>query len=94
MKKVAILAFLLIVPILFFLNVRQSVHFEQLRRSVTGLEEAQEALLEKNKRAIAAIEVLTSPRRLEELARRDLGLVKLDRDRITTVAIRREKDDE
>lgn len=94
MKKVAILAFLLVVPTLFFLNVHQSVRFEQLHRSAQALEEAQESLLEKNKRAIAAIEVLTSPRRLEELARRDLGLVKLDRDRFTTVTIRRENGDE
>lgn len=94
MKKVVVLAFLLLIPTLLFLNVRQTVRFEQLRRSVAELERRQDRLLERNKRAIASIEVLTSPRRIEELARTELDLVKIPHERITYLTIRREEGDE
>lgn len=94
MKKVLVLALLLVIPTLFFLNVRQAVEFEQRKRQLAELESEQQQWLEKNKRAIAAIEVLTSPRRLQQLAIEDLGLEPIEADRITVVRIRREQDRE
>jgi hypothetical protein len=94
MKKVLIAALLLVLPTLFFLNVRQAVRFEQLERRVKVLQGEQSDWLERNKRAIAAIEILTSPRRLDELATEDLGLTRIDAGRITVVRIRRERGDE
>jgi len=53
---------------LFFLNTWQGFRYQELEREVAGLEQEQKNWLEKNKKAIAALAVLSSPERIKALA--------------------------
>ena len=61
---------------LLFLNVWQSFRFNQVVITVVELEEEQKRLLELNKRLIAGTAVLSSPGRIDEIAKDELGLEK------------------
>ncbi|MDA3808772.1 MAG: cell division protein FtsL [Spirochaetaceae bacterium] len=63
---------------LLFLNVWQSFRYNQVVKVVVDLEEEQKNLLELNKRLIAGAAVLSSPGRIDEIARDELGLVKTE----------------
>jgi cell division protein FtsL len=63
---------------LLFLNVWQSLRFNQVVKVVVELEEEQKKLLELNKRLIAGTAVLSSPGRIDEIAKDELGLVKTE----------------
>jgi cell division protein FtsL len=65
-----ILAFLA----LFFLNTWQGFRYQELEREVEKLELEQKNWLEKNKKVIAALAVLSSPQRVKSLAVAELGL--------------------
>jgi hypothetical protein len=69
-----ILAFLSV----FFLNTWQGFRYQELERQVAGLEQEQQNWLEKNKKAIAALAVLSSPERIKELAVGPLELKPLE----------------
>jgi len=58
------------------LNVWQSFRYNQVVRTVVSLEKEQKKLLELNKRLIAGTAVLSSPGRIDELAKDELGLEK------------------
>jgi hypothetical protein len=59
---------------LFFLNTWQGFHYQELEREIGGLEQEQKNWLEKNKKVIAALAVLSSPERIKTLAVDSLGL--------------------
>jgi len=61
---------------MLFLNVWQSFRYNQVVRTVVSLEKEQKKLLELNKRLIAGTAVLSSPGRIDELAKDELGLEK------------------
>ncbi len=61
---------------LLFLNVWQSFRYNQVVGEVVALEEEQKKLLELNKRLIAGTAVLSSPGRIDEIAKDELGLEK------------------
>lgn len=63
---------------MLFLNVWQSFRYNSVVSEVTALEKEQKRLLELNKRLIAGRAVLSSPGRIDELARDELGLEKRD----------------
>lgn len=65
-----ILAFLSV----FFLNTWQGFRYQGLERQIEGLEQEQKNWLEKNKKVIAALAVLSSPERIKSLAEGSLGL--------------------
>jgi cell division protein FtsL len=65
-----ILAFLSV----FFLNTWQGFRYQELEREIGGLEQEQKNWLEKNKKVIAALAVLSSPERIKSLAEGSLGL--------------------
>jgi cell division protein FtsL len=65
-----ILAFL----VLFFLNTWQGFRYQELVQEVEMLELEQKNWLENNKKAIAALAVLSSPERVRSLAVEKLGL--------------------
>lgn len=77
MKKIIALI-LLTVPVLLFLNARQVFVYDKVEEKVEALEESQREWLERNKRMIAGIAVLRSPERVEELAREELEVKKMD----------------
>lgn len=62
--------------VLLFLNVWQSFRYNQVVEEVVALEKEQKSLLELNKRLIAGTAVLSSPGRIDEIAKDELGLEK------------------
>ncbi len=78
MKKLVLYAAAALIPALFFLNVWQSFRYSSLKREIARLESVQQDLLERNKRNIAGISVMESPARIEELAKKSLGLARPD----------------
>ena len=69
--------FVLTIP--FFLGVVawQSVRYVKLEKDVRRLEVVQEDWVENNRKLIAGIAVLSSSRRIEQVAVHDLGLSKV-----------------
>ncbi len=76
MKRLSIVAWVLILllPVLMFANAHQAFRFDRLQRQVRQAERAQRALLESNKRAITSVSALSSPARIDRLAREVFGL--------------------
>ena len=74
---VALVAIALTIPAALLLNVWQGYRFQSLRRETTRMEAMQREWLEKNKRAIAGIEVYLSPARLRAVAEEQLNLRRL-----------------
>ena len=64
------------VPAFLGLTVWQSSRYGDLEREIKKLEKIQEEWVENNKRLIAGITFLSSPDRVERIARNDLGLRK------------------
>jgi hypothetical protein len=75
------------VPVLLFLNVRQVFVYDTVKEDVETLEESQREWLERNKRMIAGIAVLRSPERVEELAREELEIKKLDKRKLLRIEV-------
>lgn len=77
-KKFLYYAAILLFPILLCLNVWQSYRFQQVEEKLVQLQEQQINLLEKNKRALAALAVYSSPSRVGALVNESLDLKKMD----------------
>ena len=78
-----ILAFLF----LFFINTWQGFRYQVLEREVQRLEQEQKNWLEKNKKVIAALAVLSSPERIRSLANDSLGLMPLQGENLIEVEL-------
>jgi len=91
MRRPLIVLLVLLVPVLLFANVLQAFRYGTLERRVRELEREQIALIEENKKAILAISVLTSPRRIGELAENELGLERIAPESVTRLQISRER---
>jgi len=61
-------------PIFLLATIVQAVQFQDLERDVVMKEKQQAAWVEKNKKVLAGVTVLSSPDRIEELAQKDPGL--------------------
>lgn len=70
------LASVLLAVAMLFLNVWQSFRYNRVVGEVVALEEEQKRLLEVNKRLIAGTSVLSSPGRIDKIAKEELGLEK------------------
>jgi len=90
MRRPAIALLVILVPVLLFANVAQAFRYGRLERRIEDLESEQRALIEENKRAILAISVLTSPRRVGDLAEDELGLERIAPESV--VRLRTERD--
>jgi len=79
MKLRYALLYFIVITIPLFLGVVawQSVRYANLDRNVRRLEAVQEDWVDNNKKLIAGIAVLSSSRRIEQVAVRDLGLKKV-----------------
>ena len=76
-KRFAIMLFVVFLLSFFFLNTWQGYRYERLKDQVALLEREQKDWLERNKRLIAGLAVLSSPARVAELAESELGLRKI-----------------
>ncbi|MEM5948681.1 cell division protein FtsL [Spirochaetia bacterium 38H-sp] len=74
--------------ILFSLLIFQSYKYQELEKKLLEIQQKQEELVEENKRLIAAIEVMSSPQRIEKIAKDGLGLEKVDRNKIITIEVK------
>lgn len=74
MKKIVRLLIALSIPVVLFLSVYQVYRYQSLEAEVSQLREEQKELFERNKRLIAHIAILESPRRIAELAADELDL--------------------
>ncbi len=73
---------------LFFLNTWQGYRYQELEQEVENLELEQKDWLEKNKKVIAALAVLSSPERVEALAVDKLGLKPLKPEDVIKVSFK------
>lgn len=62
------------IPAFVFINIYQTYSYQSLQQSVATLETQQKNWLEHNKRIIAGIAVLSSPQRIDQIAKDKLGL--------------------
>jgi cell division protein FtsL len=93
-KRPLVVLLIILVPVLLFANVVQAFRYGRLEREIASLEREQLALLEENKRAILAITVLTSPRRVGDLAEGVLDLRRISNEGIIRLEtpLERERD--
>ena len=84
-----VLLYFFVLSIPFFLGVTawQSIQYAELDKDVRRLEAIQEDWIEGNKKLIAGIAVLSSSRRLEQVAVHDLGLIKMRPEDVLQVRI-------
>jgi cell division protein FtsL len=76
MKSLFVYILVLTVPLFLGLATWQSARYGDLEREIRKLEKTQEEWVENNKRLIAGIAFLSSPDRIEHIARDELGLEK------------------
>jgi len=62
------------IPVFVFVNIYQTYSYQRLDQSVALLESRQKNWLEHNKRIIAGIAVLSSPERIDQIAKDKLDL--------------------
>lgn len=86
MNRKILLFCALTLPVFILINIVQSYNFEQHRREVSALEKEQKVWMEKNKRMLAGIAILSSPARLEKLAR-EMGLRPPAQDKVIKVQL-------
>lgn len=87
MKRWYFLLLIAVVPAVVFVHTWQVFRYRQVESEIERLQEEEKELVEQNKRLIAGIAVLRSPRRLEKIARDELGLTKLDAGRLIRVLL-------
>ena len=76
--RYALLYFIVLtIPLFLGIVAWQSVRYSKLDKDVRRLEAVQEDWVESNKKLIAGIAVLSSSRRIEQVAVHDLGLTKV-----------------
>ncbi|MDR2661927.1 MAG: septum formation initiator family protein [Treponema sp.] len=75
------------VPLLMGLSAWQSSRYGDLERELKELEKTQEEWVENNKRLIAGIAFLSSPDRIEHIARDELGLRKKQPEEVLQISI-------
>ena len=79
--------FVLSIPALLALSAWQSSRYGDLERELKKLEKTQEEWVENNKRLIAGIAFLSSPERIEHIARDQLGLKKKQPEEVLHISI-------
>lgn len=93
MKKGFLFLLLASIPLLLFAGVWQVYSFQRLETEVSDLEAQQNGWFEENKRKIIGIEYLSSPRRLDQIAREELELEKPESKDVIRVVVPRERGD-
>jgi cell division protein FtsL len=87
-KRRIIFYFLILsIPLLLALSAAQASRYRAVAEDLKNLEAAQQQWLESNKKLIAGIAVLSSPQRIEQIARTDLGLKKKPPEQVLQIHI-------
>jgi cell division protein FtsL len=86
-KRLLLYLTVITMPLLLALVVWQSNRYTNLEREIAKLETAQEEWVENNKRLIAGIAMLSSSERIENIARDDPGLVRVQPEDILQIRI-------
>jgi cell division protein FtsL len=73
-KKILLYALVLSLPVVLGASVGQAVRYTQLAQEVQRLNHTQEDWISINRRLITEIAGLSSPERIEKVAKDDLGL--------------------
>jgi len=79
--------FVLSIPFFLGIAIWQSVQYTKLDRNVKTLEAVQEDWVESNKKLIAGIAILSSSKRIEQIAVNDLELTKIRPEYVLQVRI-------
>jgi len=75
-QRMLLYFFAVTLPLFLALDVWQASRYQEVKSDLARLESDQRNWLENNKRLIAGIAVLSSPDRIERIARDELGLKK------------------
>ena len=87
-RRIFFYCFVLCIPAFLGLIAWQSARYGDLERELKKMERAQEEWVENNKRLIATITYLSSPDRIEHIARNQLGLKKKQPEDVLKISIR------
>ena len=87
MRKVILYTLVVIVPLLFIGNVRQSFRFVQLERDMERVYADHIRVLEENKRLVVGISSLRSPSRIRTIAENDLNLEAVPAGRVRRIEL-------
>ncbi|MBQ9239301.1 MAG: cell division protein FtsL [Treponema sp.] len=74
-----------LIPSLLIINALQAGRYEKLEAEVIQIEQKQETLVERNKKLVSDISILSSADRIERRATEDLGMRKAETDDIVRV---------
>ncbi len=88
-KRTVFVLLALSVPLMVFLTVHQVYSYQALEQQVRDMKKEQADLFEKNKRMIANIAIMSSPARIEEIAREKLELKPLDSEKKLRIIVKR-----
>ena len=77
----------LMIPLAVLVTTWSGLHRHLLAEELAALEHEQTAWLEQNKSLLASIAIYRSPRRISELAERELGLSLIGADAVTIVEL-------
>jgi len=87
-KRCLLLYFIILtIPIFLGLTAWQSVRYSDLEKTTRNLEADQEKWVDKNKRLIADIAIMTSSEKVEEIAVKELGLKKIKPENVLQIWI-------
>ncbi|MCL1928453.1 MAG: septum formation initiator family protein [Treponema sp.] len=86
-RRILFYCFVLSIPVFLGLTAWQSSRYGDLERELKKLEKTQEEWVENNKRLIAGITYLSSPDRIEHIAREQLGLHKKQPEEVLQISI-------
>jgi cell division protein FtsL len=86
-RRILLYVLTLTIPLCLGAAAWQSVRYTELTWEIKKLESLQEEWVENNKRLIAGIAVLSSSERIENIAKKDLGLVKKPPEKVLQIKI-------
>jgi cell division protein FtsL len=86
-RRILLYVLILTIPLCLGAAAWQSVRYTELTWEIEKLESLQEEWVENNKRLIAGIAVLSSSERIENIARKDLGLVRKTPEEVLQIKI-------
>jgi len=86
-QRLSFYLLILTFPVFLGLIAWQSARYSDLERELIRLEKTQEEWVENNKRLIANITALSSPDRIERIARDELGLQKKRPEEVLQISI-------